>query len=84
MSRCGTCAYWKLVDYGGLGSAIVNPVDPDTWEPMVLPYLLFSERPLKSSDACLVDGSGYAAELITGPEFGCSQHTPLEPLSGEK
>ena len=38
------------------------------------PHLLFYERPVNRTDACVVDGSEYKAELITGPDYGCPNH----------
>lgn len=61
-------------------SEIIRPTDPDSYEPMLMPWevrhcespnILFYERPIKPTQACVVDGSQYHAALITGPEFSC-------------
>lgn len=75
---CKNCKHWKNeeTDY----SDIIQPFDPDTYEDMKMPWevrycqspdILFYERPVKPTQACVVDGSQYHAALITGPEFFC-------------
>ena len=41
------------------------------------PQLQFFIRPEKNQ-ACVVDGSEYQANLITGEDFGCTLHEKLE------
>jgi hypothetical protein len=81
MERCKTCRFWEIVqrDY----DPIAHPIDPDTYEPMDLPFevrlcqhpdILFAERPLKDIGAALMDGSQYMALLYTAENFGCVLH----------
>ena len=79
---CANCKHWFTDDKSGDG-AITDPYDPDTGEPMVLPFavnrcnsprLLFCERPLESTGFAVADGSSYWAALYTGPDFGCVNH----------
>lgn len=42
------------------------------------PKLVFYQRP-EADGACLVDGSEYRAELITGESFGCVNYAPILP-----
>ncbi|MEN6491730.1 MAG: hypothetical protein ABFC85_07040 [Rectinema sp.] len=85
MKSCKTCKHWQNpedCDRDYRAKDICNPEDPDTYEPMknlpfevrrcASPRLLFSERPVESNGACVVDGSGYWAGLCTGEDFYCS------------
>ena len=47
------------------------------------PLLGFYERPVESHGACVVDGSEFRAELITGPEFGCANYASEPPGEDE-
>lgn len=38
------------------------------------PYLRRFEQPDANNGATLLDGEGYAAALLTGPDFGCVNH----------
>lgn len=83
MSKCKNCKWWKKPGNSkeyNRGNNIIKPVDPDTCEPMEMPFevrycsspgILFCERPVKSNGATVVDGSGYMADFITAPNFGC-------------
>lgn len=82
MNTCKTCVHWIVKDNGSWDQ-ILNPVDPDTYEPMatafdvrecVNPKLLFCERPLESDGFAVADGSEYMASLYTAEDFGCIQH----------
>jgi len=42
------------------------------------PRISFYERPQEPNHATVCDGSGYKADLITGPKFGCVLHEELE------
>lgn len=83
MNRCKTCKHWQKNDRDYRDDDIFKPFDPDTFEPMELtfevrycksPHVLFYERPIETKQVCMVDGSNYRAELITGPDFGCVNH----------
>lgn len=62
---------------------ICHPTDPDTYEPMVMPFAVklcrhpkqtFAERPVEADGFGVVDGSEYYARLITAEDFGCVRH----------
>lgn len=82
MNTCKTCRHWRAT--GDEPSAgVTHPIDPDTCEPMQMPFevrsckhpkLLFCERPLEPDGFAVQDGSYYAADLITAENFGCIQH----------
>ena len=83
MERCRTCKFW-VVNKGDWDQ-ISNPFDPDTYEPMKMPFEVrlcqhpdwkFCERPLRDDGFALADGSGYMANLYTAENFGCVLHTP--------
>lgn len=82
MNNCSTCKWWindennyNEYDY------IKYDINPVTGEKIGLhkvkecqnPKLVFYETPSKDG-ACVVDGSQYKAELLTGPNFGCVNH----------
>lgn len=89
--HCKTCVHWSKKSDGGWNQ-ILEPTDPDTYEPMVFefevrectnPRLLFCERPLDRDGFAVADGSEYMANLYTAEGFGCVLHaTQLveEPL----
>jgi hypothetical protein len=79
MKRCRTCAHWKNDTF----SYIMDPVDPDTYQPMEMPFevrrcvhprLLFCERPLEADGFAVADGSNYYAAFYTAEDFGCVKH----------
>ena len=98
MKTCKTCKWWGVkwvplvavagCSNGGMTDAdshedICEPCDPDTYEPMKMPFavkmcgcpkLLFHERPVESDGACVADGSTYMANLLTAEDFGCVNH----------
>lgn len=90
MNKCKDCKWWGVVDRKQEISGhfdIVAPYDPDTYKPMDLPFkvqyclcpkVLFCERPLESDGACVADGSGYMAALLTAEDFGCVLFEPKE------
>lgn len=88
---CQDCKYWSLdVDWC---SEITQPIDPDTFESMDMPFevrectnprLLFCERPVEPNQAALEDGSGYRANLFTGPLFGCTDWESLEEVNSHE
>lgn len=90
MNHCESCAFWKL-DESSRYSNVIFPYDPETYEKeedeeanaakwghkvrkCTHPRVLFYQRPDKGG-AAVCDGSEYRAELLTGPEFGCTLHT---------
>ncbi len=79
MRRCKQCRWW-LNDDDHRYNEIINPTDPDTYEPMVLPFEVrecknpnqtFCERPVRDDGFALQDGSGYQANIYTAENFGC-------------
>lgn len=87
---CQTCKHWgakgkrEYCVQGWIG----EPIDPDTYKPMVMPFvvkncghpeLLFCERPLRADGFAVADGSEYAAALYTAEKFGCVLHEEGEP-----
>lgn len=90
MNTCATCKHWTVVQERDDGSYenIYNPVDPDTWEPMDMPFEIrrcnnpaktFCERPVERNGFGTADGSTYMADLFTGPDFGCVRHSDGQP-----
>ena len=82
MRTCESCVHWR-VDHQP--DSIEEPYDPDTYEPMAMPFevrrcrhpkLLFCERPLERDGFSVADGSEYFAAFYTGPDFGCVRHEP--------
>lgn len=82
-ATCQTCKHWSVAGPRGSTDEIINPTDPDTYEPMVTtfevrickhPRLLFCERPLESDGFAVADGSRYMANLYTAQDFGCLLH----------
>lgn len=72
--------------------SIIRPEDPDTYEPMVLPFevrtcghpkLLFCERPLERDGFAVADGSEYMAVLYTAEGFGCVRHEAISGVVAE-
>ena len=91
MNTCKTCIHWKVEDTNGCTphEGIVTPTDPDTYEPMKMPFevrhcmnpaLLFCERPVQPDGFCVADGSTYMAHLMTSENFGCVLHNALLSL----
>lgn len=87
MNRCKTCCHWKkpTADDDHKVSAITEPTDPDTYEPMTLPYetrkcahpqQAMFEHPPSNPGFALTDGSEYFAALCTTEDFGCVLHEP--------
>jgi hypothetical protein len=79
--RCATCTHWTKTD--DKWNEITAPFDPDTYEPMSMPFevreckhpkLLFCERPVESDGFAVADGSLYFAALYTAEDFGCVRH----------
>lgn len=82
--NCKTCKHWTFENAGYDG--IANPIDPDTYEPMKMPFevrrcghpeLMFCERPLDPIGFAVADGSTYMADLYTAEDFGCIRHEVL-------
>lgn len=79
--RCRSCTYWKTNQTDRtLSDNITHPVDPDTYEPMEMPFevrecahprLAFCERPVEQDGFAVADGSQYMATLYTAEDFGC-------------
>lgn len=81
VGTCGNCRHWK--DTNRDWDEIAKPTDPDTYEPMAMPFevkvckhpaLLFCERPLETNGFAVADGSKYMANLYTAKDFGCVRH----------
>lgn len=90
MKTCQTCKHWGVprATKPHIHDNIVEPTDPDTYKPMVMPFvvkncghpeLLFCERPLRADGFAVADGSEYAAALYTAEKFGCALHEEGEP-----
>ena len=80
---CKTCKWWVKDVIRHRAEGVMEPIDPDTWEPMKMPFevrvctsprLLFYERPVESNQAAVIDGSEYYAALITAEDFYCVNH----------
>jgi hypothetical protein len=91
MSHCKTCKHWIKDD--GRGDSMTSPCDPDTYEPMEMPFevreckhpkLLFCERPVENPGFAVADGSTYFAALYTTEEFGCVMHERTTAASSEE
>lgn len=76
MNTCQTCKRWTI----SADDHISTPIDPDTWEPMEMPFrvgrcaspfLIEFERPITPIGASVCDGSEYMARLYTAENFGC-------------
>ena len=83
MQTCETCKYWTGRDKC---DRVTDPEDPDTWEPMAMPWLvrycehprlMQFERPIERDQASCVDGSNYRARLACGPDFGCVHYAEM-------
>lgn len=89
MKRCATCKYWDLKTQGdqgwkiGLGQCTNVPKfydateTPESDDPEN--YGSGSEvlKPdFRGVKALALDGSGYCAELLTMPDFGCVSYEP--------
>lgn len=89
---CGTCRWWvpPTDDYDE-GMGLCQGVR-ERWEIKNAPFEgkdrseyddwdeveRIEKEAFAEAQACVVDGSGYHAALLTRPTFGCSQHTPKE------
>jgi len=88
MKTCESCKSWIVPDENDYRSRdIWRPTDPDTYEPMEMPWdvrrcaskkFVYFERPVERNGAALVDGSDYFAGLFTGPDFGCTFYEEKE------
>ena len=79
--KCKDCKFWY--DSRGewcFGHMIINPIDPDTDDPMEMPFevreckspkITLFERNPDPSGVSLTDASEYFARMCTGPDFGC-------------
>lgn len=82
MSTCDTCKHW--------GDKVEPPedvVDTDWTERASTRELrrcnavpFYYDPEAKAVAACVRDGSGYRASLLTRAEFGCVLHAPKEEL----
>lgn len=79
---CKSCVHWTTTQ-DDRHSDIVNPSDPDSYMPMVMPFevrrcdhpqLQFCERPVEPNGFAVADGSTYFAALYTAEEFGCVRY----------
>ena len=73
--KCVMCRHWSL-DGAGLRQSALTFQD----RPKGYGFCLLSEYPAAKDaprqEAFAVDGSEYAAVLITSPRFGCNQFQP--------
>lgn len=82
--NCKTCKHWTTNDAGPyIATEIFTPTDPDTYEPMQMPFEVrecrhpsqtFCERPVEPNGFGVADGSGYMAMLVTAEDFGCVRY----------
>ncbi len=83
MKLCKNCMHWLDNE----DDCVVNtkPIDPDTYEPMVMPFevrycrhpkMTFCELPVEIDGFGVADGSEYRACLITSENFGCVRYEP--------
>lgn len=94
MNQCKTCKYWRLGKSDEYDRIIFPFKPGGSYEQCKTeeeaaamfghrvrrcqnPKLLFYQRP-EIDGACVVDGSEYRAELITGENFGCVNHEVKE------
>ena len=85
MNKCKTCKHWIAPGNDDFQAGyICHPVDPDTYEPMAMPFevrmcespkIVFFERSPDSTGISLIDGSEYYASMLTGEDFGCVNFT---------
>ena len=90
MGTCKTCKHWVLDTDDEYNRIIFPCKPGDDYEQCETeeeaaklfghrvrrcrnPKLLFYQRP-EITGACVVDGSEYRAELLTGEDFGCVNH----------
>lgn len=91
MTTCKTCRYWQGATNYRDGTPredhIITPIDPDTWQPMVMPFevrlckspkLMVFERPIEIDMASVCDGSEYRAVLYTAEAYGCIHYQSQE------
>lgn len=89
MEKCKNCKHWTppAADDSWRETEICKPSDPETFEPMVMPFevrickspkMLFCERPVESNGTAVADGSDYFASLMTGEDFGCINFEAVE------
>jgi hypothetical protein len=82
MNRCRNCKYWQIPEgcNGYVSDSIYNPIDPDTFESMKMPFevrecksgnITLFERNPNPKGVSLQDGSDYFATMYTGPLYGC-------------
>lgn len=92
MKKCNTCKWWTKPEDGDGIMKITDPIDPDTYDPMEMPWdvrfcacprIRFYERPIEPDEAAVVDGSEYFAKLCTGPDFGCVLHEECDTSNAE-
>ena len=85
VNLCATCRHWLVSDKDWPHGGITQPVDPDTYEPMEMPFevrecqhpkLMFCERPVENPGFAVADGSTYVAKFYTTGAFGCVLHQP--------
>jgi hypothetical protein len=79
--KCKDCKYWGSRERSSDDEdEIVNPIDPDTYERMEMPFevkicgslnITLFERNPNSNGVSLRDGSDYDCTMYTGEDFGC-------------
>ena len=89
MKRCKTCKHWeayKVEEWEAMRGAGICHAAPEIGsvtkrqkdhETSAVYLALLPEHACVLS--MVVDGSGYRAELVTMPDFGCVQHVTLLP-----
>lgn len=88
MHKCKTCAHWKVDNKGALNADDIQaPVDPDTFEPMQMPFevrrcttdnIMYFERNPNPNGISVTDASNYFVAIFTGEEFGCVLHSAYD------
>lgn len=81
--RCLTCRFWQKPEgYENVGTCTCPKVifatgkmAEDDWKMHAVSHA--DEHVLSGDECAVVDGSGYFAKLMPGPEFGCVHHEPL-------
>lgn len=77
---CKTCKHWRAPDTDERWrvAQLTRPIDPDTMEPMGVPFEVREcAHPAKTffeRGFGLLDGSEYMAALVTAEYFGCVRH----------
>lgn len=78
MPTCKTCRHWSETDRVGFGRCGGIPMGRDKLvEPDYVETVFVNDDTdelIPPDGAAAMDGSGYFAAIITGPDFGCTLH----------